>query len=451
MAINQGEVPAAVAASVIDHDGRPDVVSFVDLNHPDNVCTQAEGPCPCYSDLNPNAFGTGGNIYFWQTFMVDFCDPLDLFLDTRWTDGVDQDDNKLVDDLVGYSFGTAEMEESHDGHHSETWHGTAILGIVGALGDNRPGGVNAGIISHGYDTLPDVNPGLAGLLWHVDLIPIGINALSGGLDIPGNWSSDGDEDVGAEVLDDGYFDFDFYEALEYAVAMDADIIVASVGGEFVRREHWLEASADFAPSETAPLSVLGGPDCKQTKIHTLDVDSKTFTAMMAGGKAWWGSVDLGDSVLFVGAGNCHMDLDHPEYERPLAEYLAPSQTASVAAMDDFPSAEPPLFASPAVEHWTVYGESVDLAAMTGISSLEGRSLSEREFGGTSAAAPHAAGIYGLFLLSRLIVDPNYLATHDAAEALLDFMSVSIDPERPTPGIGDGARFVNADRATGAQP
>ncbi|MCA9685839.1 MAG: hypothetical protein KC457_26925, partial [Myxococcales bacterium] len=82
---------------------------------------------------------------------------------------------------------------------------------------------------------------------------------------------------------------------------------------------------------------------------------------------------------------------------------------------------------------------------------KGQSLSNREFGGTSAAAPHAAGIYGLFLLSRLIANPDYLETHDAAEALLDFMSVSIDPERPTPGIGDGARFVNADRATGAQP
>ena len=170
LAINQAEIPPEMLSTIVDVDGRPEV-TFVDLNDPQNSCTHADGPCPCHVDSFVNSEGLNQA----TDFLTDICEPLDLFGDNRWADLVDQDGNGLIDDLVGYRFGGTQDSESNDGHHHDlNTHGTNVAAVVGALGDNRPGGLNASIMSFGHAE-PDealLNPGTAGALWHVDILPI---------------------------------------------------------------------------------------------------------------------------------------------------------------------------------------------------------------------------------------------------------------------------------------
>lgn len=84
-------------------------------------------------------------------------------------------------------------------------------------------------------------------------------------------------------------------------------------------------------------------------------------------------------------------------------------------------------------------------------SLRGETRPPVLFGGTSAAAPQAAAIVGLFLVSKALANPSYFDTHAAVDALPELLRVATDPARPTPGIGDGTSFVNAELAVGVAP
>ncbi len=435
-AINQAEIPAELAAMIVDVDGRPEI-SFVDLNDPQNSCTQAEGPCPCYVDLFVNSEGLTPS----TDFLTDICEPLDLLADTRWADQIDQDGN---------------------GHHSDhAFHGNATSAVVGALGDNRPGGLNASIMSFGHADPEDalLNPGAAGVVWHIDILPIGIEYFQFDKipnqgpppepDEESGWAETGgdappeEDDLPAQASD-----FDLLEALEYAVAQEADIIVMSVSDEVLQRDAWQEASADFL---TNPVTgrILGGPNCTQGNVHTVDVDEKTFAAMTLPLRDWWATVDLGPrSTVFVAAGNCQLDWDHPLLESAVAEYLDPQRTVAVGAMKAFSTNEPPLFLSPAVAPYSAYGaNTVKAATMTDIYTLDLRKRSGYLYRGTSCAAPHAAGIYAQFLLARILHDPNYLGNTGPEDAIQEFLEISTDPGRPTPGMGDGTVFLDAAKAT----
>src|SRR5262249_9000539 len=90
-------------------------IPFRDLNNPANSTK--------VSDLNGNGYIDAG----------------DLLADPRWADGVDQDHNGYVDDVVGWNF----VNNTND-PFDDNGHGTHVSGTIGAVGNNGVGvaGIN---------------------------------------------------------------------------------------------------------------------------------------------------------------------------------------------------------------------------------------------------------------------------------------------------------------------
>lgn len=112
--INQGEIPSALADSLVDTDS-DGLITFIDLNQPANSAS--------VTDSNANGFIDAG----------------DLLVDSRWENGVDEDGNGLTDDLIGWDFLNND-NDPFDDHR----HGTHVAGTIGAVGNNGLGvaGVN---------------------------------------------------------------------------------------------------------------------------------------------------------------------------------------------------------------------------------------------------------------------------------------------------------------------
>ena len=113
--LNQGEIrPLTFFNSMTDVDG-DSVITFRDLNNPANSSF--------VTDFNGNGRIDGG----------------DLLNDARWENGVDNDSNGYVDDLVGWDFYNNDNDPMDD-----NFHGTHVAGTIGAIGGNGVGvvGVN---------------------------------------------------------------------------------------------------------------------------------------------------------------------------------------------------------------------------------------------------------------------------------------------------------------------
>lgn len=110
--LNQGEVPQNLGLVDTDGDG---LITFWDLNEPANAGKVA--------DVNQNGRIDGG----------------DLLGDPRWANGVDNDGNGKVDDLIGWDF----VNNDNDPYDDNS-HGTHVAGTIGAMGNNALGvvGVN---------------------------------------------------------------------------------------------------------------------------------------------------------------------------------------------------------------------------------------------------------------------------------------------------------------------
>lgn len=120
--LNQHEIPGWLRAVLVDTDG-DGLITFRDLNHAANAAH--------VTDRNGNRRIDAG----------------DLLRDPRWANGVDEDGNGYVDDLVGWDFVNNDNDPWDD--HG---HGTHVAGTIGAIGGN---GV-----------------GVAGVAWNVQMIPL---------------------------------------------------------------------------------------------------------------------------------------------------------------------------------------------------------------------------------------------------------------------------------------
>ncbi len=128
--LNEGEIPAGIAASLTDSDS-DGILTFRDLNNPANASY--------VSDLNATGYIDGG----------------DLLADPTWENGLDEDGNSRTDDLVGWDF----YNNDNDPLNTTDVHGTGMSIGIGGLGNN-------GI-------------GKAGINWSVRIMPIQIHTIGG--------------------------------------------------------------------------------------------------------------------------------------------------------------------------------------------------------------------------------------------------------------------------------
>jgi subtilisin family serine protease len=133
--LNQREIPTSLRASLtdIDFDG---LITFRDLNAAANAAY--------VRDINGN-----GRI-----------DAGDILNDVRWENGVDEDGNGFLDDLIGWDFANND-NDPYDDHN----HGSHVGGTIGALGGN-------GI-------------GVAGVNWNIQMMPLKFLSAFGS-----GWTSD---------------------------------------------------------------------------------------------------------------------------------------------------------------------------------------------------------------------------------------------------------------------
>jgi subtilisin family serine protease/subtilisin-like proprotein convertase family protein len=134
--INQGEIPASRRANLVDIDG-DGILTFYDLNNPIN---QGVGKI---TDLNGNGRIDAGDLLF---AMVKDSAGRDTGLG-GWADGLSNDGDAYIDDIVGWNF-VANNNNPFDDHG----HGTHIAGTIGAVGDD--------------------GSGVAGLNWQVQLLAV---------------------------------------------------------------------------------------------------------------------------------------------------------------------------------------------------------------------------------------------------------------------------------------
>ena len=107
--LNQNEIPLAMRGKLVDAD-KDGIITFRDLNNGGNASY--------VHDLNGN-----GRI-----------DAGDLLADANWDNGVDDDADGYVDDLVGWDFVNNDNDPFDD-----NGHGTHVSGTIGGTGGNGTG------------------------------------------------------------------------------------------------------------------------------------------------------------------------------------------------------------------------------------------------------------------------------------------------------------------------
>lgn len=134
--LNQKEIPASRRANLTDVD-RDGLITFRDLNDARN---QGVGKI---TDLNANGYIDGGDVL--QRMTRDGAGN-----DSGrggWADGLSQDGDRFVDDLIGWNF-----VNNTNNPFDDYGHGTHVAGTIGAMGNN--------------------NVGVAGVAWNVQLVPV---------------------------------------------------------------------------------------------------------------------------------------------------------------------------------------------------------------------------------------------------------------------------------------
>jgi subtilisin family serine protease len=134
--LNQEEIPQQVGRKLVDVDG-DNLITFWDLNEERNQGLDK------ITDLNGNGYIDGGDVLRPET-------------EGGWADGSDNGHNGYEDDLVGWDFFN-DNNDPLDVHG----HGTAIAGVIGAVGNN--------------------NEGVAGLNWRSQIMAVQFQPPRGGM------------------------------------------------------------------------------------------------------------------------------------------------------------------------------------------------------------------------------------------------------------------------------
>ncbi|HEX8203519.1 MAG TPA: S8 family serine peptidase, partial [Isosphaeraceae bacterium] len=146
MAVNPREIPGGIRPLVTDTNGDGQL-DFYDLNSLDTrgqVVRNGSGQ-PVNAAAVADADGNGR------------IDAGDLLADRRWADGVDQDTNGRIDDLVGWDFSARRPKVTDpDGH------GTHVAGVIAAQTDNAVG--------------------IAGIDWQARILPLKFSSLDQAVD-----------------------------------------------------------------------------------------------------------------------------------------------------------------------------------------------------------------------------------------------------------------------------
>jgi subtilisin family serine protease len=123
IAINQGEIPATIKASLVDTHG-DGLITFYDLN-----------------SLNPSGQvvlnSSGQPINAWSTHDYNnngYIDAGDLLKDPTWINGKDNDGNGYINDIVGWNF-VANNNNPFDDNN----HGTFVAGTAAGTSNNGIG------------------------------------------------------------------------------------------------------------------------------------------------------------------------------------------------------------------------------------------------------------------------------------------------------------------------
>jgi Ca2+-binding RTX toxin-like protein len=121
--LNQREIPQNLMSNLhdVDLDG---LITFRDLNANQNL--------PFTFDFNQNGYIDAG----------------DLLASPFWENGIDEDGNGFIDDLIGWDF----TSNDNDPYETTSGHGTEVSSVIGAIGGNQYG--------------------IAGVNWAIQMMPI---------------------------------------------------------------------------------------------------------------------------------------------------------------------------------------------------------------------------------------------------------------------------------------
>ncbi len=199
--INPTEIPASRRANLVDTDS-DGKITFWDLNQSIN---QGSGKIV---DLNGDGRISGSDI-LTQMSLDGFGNDTGL---GGWADGISQNGDAYVDDLVGWNFVNGSRFPSDD--HG---HGTHTAGTMGAIGNN--------------------GLGVSGVLHKAQIIPVKfLNASGSGTDLAAAMAIEYAVAMGADVSNNSWGDESTSPLIDQAVdiAESAGSIFVAAAGNFTR-------------------------------------------------------------------------------------------------------------------------------------------------------------------------------------------------------------------------